>query len=135
MYDVKIVDGLKGLSAFTCEDPLTQIAPGETVHCTASYVVTKGDEQARKVTNTAFVTGHPSDASNPLVTSASSTVERAVTKAPDKIEKPKSGGPKNEETGLALTGGQIGGVALAGVLLLVLGGVLVMRRRKPTEQN
>ncbi|QIM17628.1 hypothetical protein G7066_00910 [Leucobacter coleopterorum] len=135
MFDVKIIDGLKGLSAFSCENPLTKIAPGDTVHCTASYVVTKGDEQARKVTNTAFVTGHPSAVSNPLVTSADSTVVRAVTKAPDKIEKPKSGGPKNEETGLALTGGEIGGVALAGVLLVVLGGVLVVRRRKSADQN
>lgn len=136
MHDVKIVDGLKGLSAFDCEDPLTKIAPGGTVHCTASYVVTKGDEQARKVTNTAFVTGHPSDVSNPIVTSANSTVERAVKKAPDNIEKPKSGGPQNGETGLALTGGQIGGVALAGALLLILGGALVVvRRRKSADQS
>ncbi|QIK63491.1 hypothetical protein G7068_09980 [Leucobacter viscericola] len=135
MYDVKIVDGLKGLSGFTCESPLTKIAPGDTVHCTASYVVTKGDEQARKVTNTAFVTGHPSAASNPLVTSADSTVVKAVTKAPDEVVQPKSDGTKNEETGLALTGGEIGGVALAGALLLLLGGVLLVRRRKSAEQS
>ncbi|MFC4223748.1 DUF7507 domain-containing protein [Lysinibacter cavernae] len=135
MHDVIIDDGLEGLSAITCKDSLATIAPGDTVHCTATYVITEGDEQAREVINTAFATGHPVDAANPLVTSATSTVVQAVEKAPvEAIVPPQK--PADEQSkpgGLVVTGTEFGWGALGGALLLILGAGMMIRRRKSVD--
>jgi len=54
---VDVTDPLPGLSAITC--PETDLAPGESMTCTATYVVTQDDVDAGQIVNTGTATGTP----------------------------------------------------------------------------
>ena len=54
---VSVSDPLPGLSAMSC--PSTTLAPGATVTCAATYVVTQADVDAGSIANTATVSGTP----------------------------------------------------------------------------
>ena len=67
LTDVSISDPLVGI--LTCTQPVT-LAPGETLSCTGSYVVTQADLDAGSILNTATVSGIDPD--NHLVTGETS---------------------------------------------------------------
>jgi len=70
--DVKVVEdkaaftGSGELSAITCPDEATSLAPGETVECKATYTVTQADVDRGSLDNTATAEGAPpADPSKP----------------------------------------------------------------------
>jgi uncharacterized repeat protein (TIGR01451 family) len=67
----KINDVLAGLSAIAC--PSATLNPGKHMTCTATYVTTKANVNAGKVTNTATITGDPPTGS-PVVSGPSTVV-------------------------------------------------------------
>ncbi len=59
LTDVTINDALAGLSAISCTGgPITSLAPGATVDCTATYTVTQADLDAGSVTQLVERFGH-----------------------------------------------------------------------------
>ncbi|QNP72065.1 DUF11 domain-containing protein [Streptomyces roseirectus] len=58
--------GTGQLSPITCPDGAKSLAPGASVTCTATYVVTQADVDAGKVTNTATATGVPPGTDTPI---------------------------------------------------------------------
>ncbi len=80
LTDVTINDALAGLSAISCTGgPITSLAPGATVDCTATYAVTQADLDAGSVTNSSSASGTAPDSST--VTSGNSTVTVDATRA------------------------------------------------------
>jgi uncharacterized repeat protein (TIGR01451 family)/LPXTG-motif cell wall-anchored protein len=57
LSDVTVTDPLPGLSAISC--PGTELVPGESMDCTATYATTQADVDAGGVSNTATATGVP----------------------------------------------------------------------------
>ncbi|MFJ3956750.1 LPXTG cell wall anchor domain-containing protein [Arthrobacter sp. NPDC090010] len=84
LKDVKVSEGeFSGtgeLSAITCPSDAAVVLPGQTVSCTATYVLTQADVDAGKVTNTATATGTPP--SGDPVTSPPSEVTVPIDPAP-----------------------------------------------------
>jgi uncharacterized repeat protein (TIGR01451 family) len=63
--NVQVIDtSLPGLSSIDC--PLSSLLPGGQETCTASYVTTKADVSAGKVTNTATAEGTPPGSTSPV---------------------------------------------------------------------
>ncbi|KJQ52797.1 DUF7507 domain-containing protein [Microbacterium sp. SA39] len=114
--NVTITDPLPGLSALDCSTPApVTLAVGETLTCTANYVTTAADGRAGSVLNTATVSGD--DPSGQPV-GASDRVD--VTVIPQAAE----------AAGLANTGSESTlPFAAFGVLLLLVGTLIVVRRR------
>ena len=74
LHNVSVTDPLGGLSAISCTPttPAT-LAPGATIHCTATYTVTQADVDAGAIHNTATINGlDPSN--NPVTKSSAATV-------------------------------------------------------------
>jgi LPXTG-site transpeptidase (sortase) family protein len=60
LTNVTVTDAHAGLSAITCTPAQgSTLAPGDTMQCTATYVLTQDDIDAGKVDNTGVVTGTP----------------------------------------------------------------------------
>ncbi|WP_050370621.1 DUF7507 domain-containing protein [Streptomyces acidiscabies] len=57
--------GTGELSEITCPDAAKSVAPGGSVTCTATYVVTQDDVDAGKITNSATPTGTPPNTTTP----------------------------------------------------------------------
>jgi LPXTG-motif cell wall-anchored protein len=101
----------------TCPAGAAALAPGDDVDCTASYQVVAGDLRVSAIDNIAIATGLAAGGS---VTSDPSTAH-VVVDAP----------PATAPAGLASTGvAGVGGGIAAGVGLLGLGAVLLLRRRR-----
>jgi len=58
---VLITDGMSGLSALSCDQPMpaNNFIPGEVLTCTATYVVTQADVDNNSIVNNASVAGTP----------------------------------------------------------------------------
>jgi uncharacterized repeat protein (TIGR01451 family) len=85
LMDVTVNDtsfsGTGSLSAITCPAGAASLAPGATVTCTATYVVTQADIDAGSITNAATATGTP-PGNTPPVTSPPSTAKITAPPAP-----------------------------------------------------
>ncbi|WP_084337201.1 DUF7507 domain-containing protein [Actinomadura oligospora] len=76
LTDVHVVDNLPGLSPVVCDE--TDLLPGASTDCYATYVTTQADVNAGYLPNTALATGTPPD--GPDVTDdANLTIPAAVT--------------------------------------------------------
>ncbi|QCR18322.1 DUF7507 domain-containing protein [Agrococcus sp. SGAir0287] len=115
LTDVTIDDRLEGLSAIDYAWPGEPgvLAPGERVTATATYEVTRADAIAGGVTNVAVATGTAPGSSTPV----EATDEVEVEVLPPGQALP----PTGFEHGA--------GLALAALVLLLLGAALVLRRR------
>jgi uncharacterized repeat protein (TIGR01451 family) len=71
---------LRGLSAIRCPRPT--LAPGAREVCTATYVTTRADVNAGKVTNTATAHGLPPGATTPVVSAPSTATVRELPLVP-----------------------------------------------------
>ncbi|SEH69787.1 MULTISPECIES: DUF11 domain-containing protein [unclassified Leifsonia] len=101
--------------------PKTALAPGESMTCTADYVVTSADEAARVVSNVARAQGLPRGATDPIVSAPS---EAVIEAAPVVLP-----GQPAVLPGLASTGSMLGiGGLLVAMGLIVAGGVLGLTR-------
>ncbi|WP_169795531.1 DUF7507 domain-containing protein [Arthrobacter woluwensis] len=85
LRDVKVTEGdFSGsgkLSAITCPEGSTVLAPGTSSTCTATYTLTQADVDAGKVTNSATATGTPPGDALP-VTSQPSVVNVPIKPTP-----------------------------------------------------
>jgi uncharacterized repeat protein (TIGR01451 family) len=85
LADVEIDDsdfsGTGELSAIDCPAEAASLAPGQSVTCTATYVVTQADLDSGALTNTATATGTP-PGDTPPPTSPPSTVEVPIDPEP-----------------------------------------------------
>ncbi|MGJ5898907.1 beta strand repeat-containing protein [Streptomyces niveiscabiei] len=80
--------GTGTMSAITCPDAAKSLAPGASVTCTATYVVTQADVDAGKVTNTATGTGVPPNTTTPVTSPPSDPNTITGTQTPGlKVEK------------------------------------------------
>lgn len=70
--NVTISDPLPGLSPIVC--PVTTLAPGESMTCTATYTVTQADLDAGAIDNTATASAQPPGALPPVTAEDSETV-------------------------------------------------------------
>jgi hypothetical protein len=75
LSNVVVADPMAGLPPVNC--PATVLAPGASMTCTATYVVTQADMAAAVLANTATVTAQPASGS-PVSDTASATVPLAV---------------------------------------------------------
>ncbi|MFI6639078.1 hypothetical protein ACIBNE_05645, partial [Streptomyces sp. NPDC050504] len=77
LTDVKINEGkFTGsgkMSDITCPDEAKSMAPGASVTCTATYVVTQADVDNGKISNTATATGTPPGGDDPVTSDPSTT--------------------------------------------------------------
>ncbi|MCK8469046.1 DUF11 domain-containing protein [Microbacterium sp. KSW4-16] len=106
--------GSDDLTAIICIDEAARITPGASVECNATYRTTQADVNAGKVTNTAIASGTPTTGGDPVL-SDPSTVTIEVTPGPS----------------LAVTGGETAaGVLMVGLLSIVIGGALIVIRRR-----
>jgi uncharacterized repeat protein (TIGR01451 family) len=75
--NVLVEDPLAGLSAIDCApeaNPIVDLAPGETVNCTATLTTTQDQVDAGSIDNTATVTGSPPGEQDDVTASDSATV-------------------------------------------------------------
>ncbi|MET8980621.1 LPXTG cell wall anchor domain-containing protein [Streptomyces sp. NPDC004539] len=80
--------GTGKLSAITCPDGAKSLAPGDSVTCTATYVVTQEDVDAGKLTNTATGTGVPPNTTTPITSPPTTPNTVTGTQTPGlKVEK------------------------------------------------
>ncbi|WP_075661521.1 DUF7507 domain-containing protein [Streptomyces acidiscabies] len=80
--------GTGKVSAIDCPDAAKSLAPGASVTCTATYVVTQADVDAGKVTNTATGTGVPPNTTTPITSPPTSPNTITGTQTPGlKVEK------------------------------------------------
>jgi uncharacterized repeat protein (TIGR01451 family) len=101
----------------TC--PATAVAPGDQLHCTASYTVTQADVDAGQLTNTAVATGNPPTGSP--ATSPPSTVTVPAEQLPaltvDKTASPTSVSAAGQTVTFSFTITNTGNVTLHGVVV------------------
>lgn len=118
LRDVKIEDLLPGLSAIelTWPDRPGALAPGATLVGVATYTITQADIDRGNVVNTATACGVPAAAVEEICDEATAVVQ--LPPAPTAGALPGTGGSSD------------GGVALAGLIMLLVGGVLVYARRR-----
>ena len=98
--------------------PLTELAPGATMTCTARYVTTRADVDRGHLVNTAEVTGHPR--AGPAVTgtgSASVQADHAPDIQLDKVAAPRLFGAPGETLSYRYTVANAGNVTLHGIAL------------------
>ncbi len=148
LVDVVVDDPLEGLSPLTCVWPAAEgkLAPGDTVTCQATYVITQADVDNGRVANVATVAGDtpelpgdPDDSEEPAVpadpggaasgpaVSGTDEAEVAVSLVPSATAGPDAG------TGGSVMGVPAGVWALLALTLMglaVLGGTVVARRRE-----
>ncbi|MFM9446090.1 LPXTG cell wall anchor domain-containing protein [Streptomyces acidiscabies] len=80
--------GTGKVSAIGCPDAAKSLAPGASVTCTATYVVTQADVDAGKVTNSAAGTGVPPNTTTPITSPPSPPNTITGTRTPGlKVEK------------------------------------------------
>jgi uncharacterized repeat protein (TIGR01451 family) len=100
--------------------PTTTAAPGDQIHCTASYTVTQADVDAGELTNTAVASGLPPGATTP-VTSLPSTVDVPAVQSPsltvDKTADPTSVTAAGDAVTFNFTITNTGNVTLHGVVI------------------
>ncbi|MGZ6887638.1 MAG: beta strand repeat-containing protein [Acidimicrobiia bacterium] len=93
LHGVGVTDPMSGLSAIGCTPaaPAT-LAPGATIHCTATYTVTQADVDAGSIGNTATVSGL-TPAAAPVTQTAGATVtaDHSASLALTKSASPTSG--------------------------------------------
>lgn len=114
--------GTGTLSAIDCPTGVASMAPGDDVTCTASYTVTAADLRSGTLSNTATATG-----SDGVTTIASADSTAAVTSDPA-----DSGDPTVPPV-LGYTGVSIGGGILLAAILVGVGGVALLLRRRRRE--
>jgi uncharacterized repeat protein (TIGR01451 family) len=78
LHGIKVTDPLPGLSAVHC--PLTKLAAGASMTCTADYTTTQDDVDRGSITNTGTAVGIPPAPGAPV--SATSTVDIPAVRAP-----------------------------------------------------
>jgi uncharacterized repeat protein (TIGR01451 family) len=111
------------LSAITCPDAAAILLPGVSVTCTATYTVVAADlTDGGNLTNTATVTGTTPGGGTITSTPSTATVDEVPPAAPAKDP-------------LASTGANVLPLGLGAAALLLLGAVLVIRRRKIQDSN
>jgi uncharacterized repeat protein (TIGR01451 family) len=82
LTNVQISDnGLHGLSPIKC--PHTSLAPGAKQTCTATYVITRADVDAGKVTNSATAHGLPPGSKKPVVSPPSMVTVQGPPTVPE----------------------------------------------------
>ena len=116
--DDSTFDGVGSLSAVSC--PVHSLAAGESVTCTATYVVQQGDVDAAPLTNTATASGLAPGASQPTVTDPSS-VTITLAQDPDISIVETASQPRglraNDPLTFTITATNSGDVTLHGVLV------------------
>ncbi|MFI8524806.1 hypothetical protein ACIGB8_10185 [Promicromonospora sukumoe] len=132
LADVTVDDsdfsGTGELSPVECPAEAADLAPGASVTCTATYVVTAADLDAGELTNTATATGTPPGGVTPP-TSPPSTATVPVD--PDEPAPPAPGGSGGPGGSLASTGANPAWTAGFAALLMLTGAaaMLAVRRR------
>jgi uncharacterized repeat protein (TIGR01451 family) len=79
LTDIRVNDGLPGLSSLSCPTPTLNGGASET--CTATYVTTQADVNAGDIVNTAIVQGTPAGSTTPVF-SPPSAVTVTATQSP-----------------------------------------------------
>lgn len=132
LADVTVDDsdfsGAGELSPVDCPAEAASLAPGASVTCTATYLVTKADLESGELTNTATATGTP-PGDTPPPTSPPSTVDVPVDPADPAPPAPAQ--PDRPGGSLASTGADLGWTAGLAALLFLTGAatLFVVRRR------
>ncbi|MFI2485485.1 hypothetical protein ACH47X_01180 [Promicromonospora kroppenstedtii] len=113
------------LSPVDCPAEAARLAPGASVTCTATYLVTEADLESGELSNTATATGTP-PGGTPPPTSPPSTVDVPVDPVPSAPAQPDRPGGS-----LAATGADLGWTAGLAALLFLTGAatLFVVRRR------
>jgi|GEM_PF-1224121 len=127
---VTVVDpgpgGTGAMSAVVCA--ATDLAPGASTHCTATYQATAADiEAGHALVNTAHATGLAPDGAGTI---ASSPATATVAVTPPTGPVPPSNGPEIPGGGMAVSGPAVSGwLALESILIGLVYGIWILARR------
>jgi hypothetical protein len=117
-------NGRGTLSAVTCPNPPVSLSPGESVDCTATYIVVASDLEVGKLSNTATATAYGVE--GVTATSPASTATTVVQAAASGT------GPDDS---LPPTGGTLGASLYVGLVALgLIGFGLALRRGRERKR-